>query len=258
MPTNAPSPFSRQLDVEVRRLRGQVRAGWADVVRDADLRTRAGWVLVLRRIGARRLLLGLVGLGLLLFLFVPVGGSSDPFDGPAGAIDLFLKLGIVVALAYASLALLKRYTVGAARPTSLLQVLDSTTLAPNRSVYVVRVGEKRLVLGVTQTQISTLAELEPEAPATAAPELPALAPNGRADSPESDRAYLDDAYLDDALAADDRAMPERHRANGRSSRGPTEADRAATEQVRADISYAAEPPYGADVTRGRPEAERTS
>jgi flagellar biosynthetic protein FliO len=164
MPTNVPSPFSRQLDAEIRRLRGQVRAGWTDVARDADLRTRAGWALVLRRIGPKRLLLGLGGLALLVFLFVPTGESADPFDGPAGAIDLFLKLGIVVALAYASLAVLKRYTVGATRATSLLQVLDSTTLAPNRSVYVVRVGEKRLVLGVTQNQISTLAELEPEAP----------------------------------------------------------------------------------------------
>ncbi len=169
MPTNGPSPFSRQLDVEVQRLHGQVRAGWADVARDADLRTRAGWLLVLRRIGPKRLLLGVGALALLLFLVLPTGGSSDPFDGPAGAIDLFLKLGIVVALAYASLALLKRYTVGATRSTSMLQVLDSTTLAPNRSVYVVRVGEKRLVLGVTQTHISTLAELEPEA----ASEVPA-------------------------------------------------------------------------------------
>lgn len=203
MPTNVPSPFSRQLDAELRSLRGRVRAGWTDVVRDADPWTPAGWVLVLRRIGPKRILLGLGGLALLLFLFAPTGGSADPFDGPAGAIDLFLKLGIVVALAYASLAVLKRYTVGATRSTSLLQVLDSTTLAPNRAVYVVRVGEKRLVLGVTQNQISTLAELEPEAP-SASLELAERAPrafsgNGYPDRGHAERADLEDGHPDDDL-----------------------------------------------------------
>ncbi|MGE3908604.1 MAG: flagellar biosynthetic protein FliO [Chloroflexota bacterium] len=38
-------------------------------------------------------------------------------------------------------------------------MLDSTTLGPNRSVYVVRAGQKRLVLGVTQNQITPLGEL---------------------------------------------------------------------------------------------------
>src|SRR3712207_4698400 len=161
MPPTTPTPPSRQLEAELRLLGGRLRAGWDELARDADLRSRGGWATVLRRIGPKRLLLVGGGLIALLVLLLP-GGSSDPFEGPAGAIDLFLKLGIVVALAYASLALLKRYTVGATRSTSMLQVLDSTTLAPNRSVYVVRVGEKRLVLGVTTTSISTLAELEPE------------------------------------------------------------------------------------------------
>lgn len=42
----------------------------------------------------------------------------------------------------------------------LLEVLDSTTLGPNRSVYVVRAGEKRLVRGVTQNQIIALPGLD--------------------------------------------------------------------------------------------------
>lgn len=261
MPTNAPSPFSRQLDAELQRLRGQVRAGWTDVFRDADVRTWAGWMLVLRRIGPKRLLLGIGGLALVLFLLVPLGGeSSDPLDGPVGAIDLFVKLGIVVVLAYASLAMLKRYTVGATRSTSLLQVLDSTTLAPNRSVYVVRVGEKRLVLGVTQNQISTLAELEPEAPA--ASELPELTSDAYLDEAFSDELYPDEAYPD-ALLADVRVSPASHRGNGRRpllSRAPRlsrEGDRSANGTVPA-VTYAVEPPYGSAVTSGRPSSERSS
>lgn len=197
---STPSPASRQFEVELRRLRGRARDGWADLARDADLKTPGGWLVVLGRIGPKRLLLGLGVLLALVILFWPGGDSSaDPFDGPAAAIDLFLKLGIVLALAYASLAVLKRYTVGATRSTSMLQVLDSTTLAPNRSVYVVRVGEKRLVLGVTTTQITTLAELEPEAVVEARP----------AAAPGASRLSADDGLSGDDGAIE--APPSRRR-----------------------------------------------
>src|SRR4029078_4448591 len=89
---------------------------------------------------------------------------GDSFDGPGAAMDLILKLGAVLALAYVSMAALKRYTSGSvSQRGSLLEVLDSTTLGPNRSVFVVRAGEKRLVLGVTQNQITALAQLDGEA-----------------------------------------------------------------------------------------------
>jgi flagellar biosynthetic protein FliO len=98
-------------------------------------------------------------------LLLTGGERGDPFDGPGAAMDLVLKLGAVLALAYVSLAALKRYTSGSvSQRGSLLEVLDSTTLGPNRSVYVVRAGEKRLVLGVTQNQITALAELDPDEP----------------------------------------------------------------------------------------------
>ena len=96
-------------------------------------------------------------------LLLPGGERGDPFDGPGAAMDLVLKLGAVLALAYVSLAALKRYTSGSvSQRGSLLEVLDSTVLGPNRSVYVVRAGEKRLVLGVTQNQITALTELDPD------------------------------------------------------------------------------------------------
>lgn len=76
--------------------------------------------------------------------------------------NMVLWLGAVLALVYVSMAALKRFTTGAvSQRGTLLEVLDSTTLGPNRSVYVVRAGEKRLVLGVTQNQIAALAELDP-------------------------------------------------------------------------------------------------
>ena len=100
---------------------------------------------------------------ILATFLLPGGEHADPFEGPGGALDLLLKLGAVLALAYVSLAAIRRYTAGASSQRgTLLEVLDSTTLGPNRAVYVVRAGGRRLVLGVTQQQITSLDDLDGE------------------------------------------------------------------------------------------------
>lgn len=122
---------------------------------------------LLERFGLTRLVVGAALIVLVLGSFMLPGGADrgDPFDGPGAAMDLVLKLGAVLALAYVSMAALKRYTGGSvSHRGSLLEVLDSTTLGPNRAVYVVRAGGKRLVLGVTQNQITSLGELDGPAP----------------------------------------------------------------------------------------------
>lgn len=92
---------------------------------------------------------------------------ADPFDGPGAAFDILLKLFAVVALIYLTLAALRRYTLGAgiSRRNGQLQVLETASLAPNRTIVLVRVADRRLLLGVTQQQITTLAEWEEAAPA---------------------------------------------------------------------------------------------
>jgi flagellar biosynthetic protein FliO len=127
---------------------------------------RTAWQQLVELVGLTKLVVGGALVVLVLAAFVLPGGErGDPFDGPGAAMDLMLKLGAVLALAYVSLAALKRYTSGSvSQRGTLLEVLDSTTLGPNRSVYVVRAGEKRLVLGVTQNQITALAELDADAP----------------------------------------------------------------------------------------------
>ena len=119
------------------------------------------WRRLVAQYGTRNIVVGIGIIVLVLAAFaLPTGQQADPFDGPGAALDITLKLAAVLALAYAALAALKRYTTGkASQRGALLEVLDTTTLAPNRSVYVVRAGSKRLVLGVTQTQITALAEL---------------------------------------------------------------------------------------------------
>jgi flagellar protein FliO/FliZ len=113
----------------------------------------------------------LLGAGALLalglsWLFGALAGSpsaeSSPLDAPATAVDVTLKLLAVLALIYAALAGLRRYTQGVGLGTrrSQLKVLESSGLGHNRSVVLVQAGRKHLVLGVTATQITMLATLE--------------------------------------------------------------------------------------------------
>jgi flagellar protein FliO/FliZ len=89
----------------------------------------------------------------------PPPPRAEPLDFPGAAIDVTLKLIAVLALAYLTLALVKRYSLGATlgKRSSAMQVIESTTLAPNRSIYLVNVEGRRLLLGVTASQITTLA-----------------------------------------------------------------------------------------------------
>ena len=141
---------------------------WAAIARELRgiswREPKTAWRQLVDLFGLPKLIVGISVLLLVLAAFLlPGGGQSDPFDGPGAAMDLVLKLGAVLALAYVSMAALKRYTSGSvSQRGTLLEVLDSTTLGPNRSVYVVRAGQKRLVLGVTQNQITPLAELDPD------------------------------------------------------------------------------------------------
>lgn len=150
---------------------------------------RTAWQQLVERFGLTKLLVGcaalLLGLLLILTTFVlPGGAGGDPLDGPGAGMELVLKLGAVLALVYVSMAALKRYTSGSvSQRGTLLEVLDSTTLGPNRSVYVVRAGPKRLVLGVTQNQITALAELDADDGSALTPD----ADDAAARTPDADR-----------------------------------------------------------------------
>jgi flagellar biosynthetic protein FliO len=102
-----------------------------------------------------------------------VGTGAAELDLPSTAADITVKLILVLGVAYGSLALLRRYGRGVAwgRAGSRIEIVEASTLASNRSVYLVRVADKQLLLGVTPTQITTLAEwgldaVEPQYPRT--------------------------------------------------------------------------------------------
>lgn len=79
--------------------------------------------------------------------------------------DLVIKLGLVIGLIYLTMWVLRTYLGGAGRmrgaalPSGRLTVLDQSVLAPGRTLYLVEVADRVLVLGATGTSLSTLSEI---------------------------------------------------------------------------------------------------
>lgn len=78
---------------------------------------------------------------------------------------LISALALVIACIYAGVFLLrrlmgKRYSGN--RQNSLLEVLETTYLGPKKTVSLVRVADRAVLIGSSENQISPLAELSPE------------------------------------------------------------------------------------------------
>ena len=97
-------------------------------------------------------------------------GASPPSAFPADAMGsvfpsiwrLFGALLIVLALVWGTMWVARRVLKGrlSGAGRSNLKVVDRMFLAPRRSIELVAIGERILVLGVTDNQISMLTELE--------------------------------------------------------------------------------------------------
>jgi flagellar biogenesis protein FliO len=98
--------------------------------------------------------------------------AATPLGAPESsppAFDLFdisFKLVAVLALAYASLMLLKRAGFGGARvarsggASQAMRVVSSLALAPNRSVHIIKVsGGRALLVGATPSVVNLIADL---------------------------------------------------------------------------------------------------
>lgn len=81
------------------------------------------------------------------------------------ALDMSVKLLLVIALIYGMLIGMKwlqKVKNPAASGTATIQVLETVGLSPGRTLHLVVVGEKTLLLGSTEQNINTLAELSTE------------------------------------------------------------------------------------------------
>ena len=101
-------------------------------------------------------------------------GGADVIDAGIG-LDLFVKTTVVLGLLYVTLRALKLWTqrqkLGAATSNSIA-VMETTYLAPNRALHVVRVGSRLLLLGATASSIALITEIAAE-PEVVPPEMEA-------------------------------------------------------------------------------------
>lgn len=117
--------------------------------------------------------------------------ASDPLPSLTAfdAGDLWSSLGrlgitlaLVIGLIWATLWVARRLLKGrvAGRGESGLKVRERLFLAPKKSIEVVTIGDRVLVLGVTENQISLLTELAPgdlASPANAVAGRPVMPPS---------------------------------------------------------------------------------
>jgi len=96
-----------------------------------------------------------------------LGGVGGDAVQPGGLFDVFLglswRLGLVLALIYGVLWLLRRLVfVKATGHRQMLQVLETVNLGNGRSIHVVRVGRRYLLVGSAQGEVATLADVTEE------------------------------------------------------------------------------------------------
>ncbi len=100
--------------------------------------------------------------------------NASALDAGTG-LDLFIKTIFVLGLMFVSLRVLKHWTerqrLGTATSTSI-SVMETTYLAPNRALHVVRVGTRLLLLGATASSIALLTELDAEPDAVSPEPVP--------------------------------------------------------------------------------------
>lgn len=77
-------------------------------------------------------------------------------------LSVSLKLGAVIALIYGSLFLLKRWQGGALMTArrKQLTIVETTRLSPRQALHVVKAGDRTLLVGATDQNLTLLTELD--------------------------------------------------------------------------------------------------
>jgi flagellar biosynthetic protein FliO len=89
------------------------------------------------------------------------------------AISFIVKLALVLGLCYLSILGLKRFSnmKGTSGPAhSRIRVIENSQLGANRSLHLVEIGSRRLLVASTPSQVNLLAELDPVDPADVRPD----------------------------------------------------------------------------------------
>lgn len=171
-------------------------------------------------------------------LFGRGAGSAPDGSGPLSANDLLtaldalLKLAAVLALAYLCLALLQRYA-RQVEPAAAIRLLQAAHLAPNRSLHLIEIEGRRLLLGATPGQITVLAEWPAESVPRADVARDAPPTSAAEDRPPPDRPAGSDAERPER--AGHPADPGRGAARHEDTDGPPDRTTRPAERPFADL-----------------------
>lgn len=92
--------------------------------------------------------------------------ADEPMPKLAGdygptLLQLVGALILVVGIIYASVWLMKRYSTGKiAGGGNLISIVERRHLTPKQAIYLVKVGEKHLLIGASESGLSKLSDIE--------------------------------------------------------------------------------------------------
>ncbi|MEE8421949.1 MAG: flagellar biosynthetic protein FliO [Dehalococcoidia bacterium] len=125
----------------------------------------------MRRLTARLSIATVAGSALALLpatVWAQVADGLETADGGVGSfgfgdwLGLLVRLGLVLLIVWAAIRAMRWYSrrmSGGGGATRHLQVLETRSLAPNRSLHLVRLGGRAVLLGVTPERITSLLEI---------------------------------------------------------------------------------------------------
>ena len=97
----------------------------------------------------------------LFILLATVSQKPEELSLPTVLFKTFLLTGFIVLLAILFIKyVIPKISLPRNSQKSSIQILDRQTLDGRKSIYIVSIDQKKLALGVTDHQISTLCELE--------------------------------------------------------------------------------------------------
>lgn len=103
---------------------------------------------------------GAAVLGIAL-LYVAFDSGSNAFA--TLLVEMSVKTGLVIALLLVALFWLKRWQVGGGRRMRQIALVESLRLTPKQVLHLVRVGDRTLLIGAVDSQISVLTEVAAQA-----------------------------------------------------------------------------------------------
>ena len=94
------------------------------------------------------------------------GGGAPPGGGETGLFGLLfrvaLSLAFIVLLIWGAVWVMRRFSDAGPRTGGgdLVEILGRSHIAPKKAVYVLRIGDRALAVGVTESTITPLTELD--------------------------------------------------------------------------------------------------